>query len=63
MKKLNWIWLDPELYPKRQTARYTGVWAAECDDGTVVEFSREYILDKDIESIRVSYSSDATSQL
>ena len=63
MKKLNWIWLDPELYPERQTARYTGVWAAECDDGTVVEFSREYILDKDIESLRVTYSSDATSQL
>ena len=63
MRTLNWIWLDPSIYPKRQTARYTGVWAAECDDDTVVDFSREYVFDGEIEKIELNYSSDSTSQL
>ena len=63
MRALNWIWLDPALYPERQTARYTGVWEAECDNGTVVEFTREYDFGRDVESVRLIYSSDATSQL
>ncbi len=63
MRALNWIWLDPSIYPNSQTARYTGVWAAECDDGTVVDFSREYAFDGEVEKVELNYSSDATSQL
>lgn len=63
MKGLNWIWLDPARYPDRQSARYTGTWDGECENGTVVEFIRSYTPCAKIAKIELNYSSDGPSQL
>lgn len=62
-KKDPWIWIDPSLYPDRQTSRYTGTWGNDSENDTVVEFSKSLSFDKKIESVEIKYSADALAQL
>ena len=63
MLKDKWIWLDKELYPDNQKNPYTGNWDASCEDGTVVEFSRQLDFGKAIDHVEIRYSADALIQL
>ena len=59
----NWIWLDAERHPDKQTCAYTGNWESRDGCGVVVELSRRYGFGKKIEKIELRYSSDSVSQL
>ena len=63
MLKDKWIWIDEKLYPKKQNSPYIGNWNGTCDDGTVVEFSRQLDFGKAIDHVDIRYSADALIQL
>ena len=53
-----WIWLDPALYPDKQTTIFSVSGDKEKGNYTVAEFRREYTFDSPIQSVKLRVTGD-----
>lgn len=61
--KEQWIWLNSEKYPERQTTVLSGFLGKKEGHYTVAEFVREYTFEKAIERVSVRVSADTEFRL
>ncbi len=59
---VNWIWLDPSVYPDHQTTKYNG-FQPGIVNYTVAEFSKTYQFDQPVVSAQLRFSGDTEFRL